>query len=295
MYKRLLETSVRLLMSLGVVLIFSSLSGNNNLMAEEDRGRTVNFGIAPMLSPKETINLYQQFIYYLSEQLEMPVELIQKQTYGLMNEAIKNGEIDFAFVCSGLYVKGKKEYGLELLVTPQVANEHVYYAYIIVNDDSNIDNFNQLKGKTFMFTDQDSNTGKIFPVYLLARMRETPDSFFSSYRFSGGHDLSIKAVSSHEVDAVSVDSMVYDYFAKHHSEIIKSTKIILKSMPFSIPPVVARPGVNIELKNKLKTVLLNMADDPYGKKILDSMMIDKFISPKNIDYDYIDDMAGIKQ
>lgn len=68
------------------------------------------------------------------------------------------------------------------------------------------------------------------------------------------------------------------------------TKIIRKSPSYGIPPVIVRKDIDPVLRQKIKDVFLNMHEDPAGKAILDGIMVDKFIVPKDADYDTVREM-----
>ncbi len=48
-----------------------------------------------------------------------------------------------AFICGGPYVIGHDEFGLQLLVAPMVDGKPLYYSYIIVGKDSEIENLDR--------------------------------------------------------------------------------------------------------------------------------------------------------
>lgn len=74
---------------------------------------------------------------------------------------LKNNEIDFAFVCGGAYIDGNSEFGMKILVAPEVNGNTTYHSYIIVHNNSNYTNLIDLRGKKFAFTDPLSNSGKL--------------------------------------------------------------------------------------------------------------------------------------
>ena len=78
-------------------------------------------------------------------------------------------------------------------------------------------------------------------------MSETPDSFFRKYVFTYSHDNSIKSVAEKLVDGAAVDSLVYDYTVARSPLFSAKTRVIQKSGPYGIPPVVVHPGLNPEL------------------------------------------------
>lgn len=246
--------------------------------------------IGAMITPKEGFAYYRHLLDYIEEKIDRPVKFVDRKSYAEINALLKTGVLDAAFVCSRPFVDGHDEFGLELLVVPQAYGKTVYYSYIIVHVDSPVKNFEELQGKTFAFTDPDSNTGKLVPTYMLARMNETPDSFFEKYVFTYAHDKSIQAVALKVVDGAAVDSLVWDYLDKTNPEFTSKIKVIWKSPPYGIPPVVVRPDLDTKTKNKLRETLLGVHEDEIGKEIIKGMMIDKFVVSDDAAYDAIREM-----
>jgi len=255
------------------------------------KAETLKIGIAAMISPKETSKYYSEMLHYIGEKIGMNVEVVQRENYAEMDSLLEKGEVDVAFICAGPYVKDHEKFGAELLVAPQSYGKPFYHAYIIVHKDSSIKGFEDLKGKRFAFTDPKSNTGKLVPTYMIAKkFKTTPEKFFSEVIYTRSHDRSIEAVAKGLVDGASVDSLIYDYAAKKNPTYTSLTKIIEKSPPYGIPPVVVTKKVPPRLRESLKQAFLNMHRDPKGKAILDNIMVDKFIIPKDSDYDSVREM-----
>ncbi len=251
----------------------------------------IKIGVAAMISPKNTVRYYKQLIDYVGVKLGSPVEMVQKENYDEMDSLLEHGDVQVAFICAGPYVKDHAKFGAELLVAPQSYGQTFYYAYIIVHKDSRIMDMAGLKGKKFAFTDPKSNTGKLVPTYMVAReYGVTPEKFFGDIVYTRSHDKSIEAVAEKLVDGASVDSLIYDYAAKKNPVYTAETRILRKSPPYGIPPLVVNKGMDPALKNKLKGIFMNMHSDPAGKAILDGIMVDKFIVPKDADYNSVRDM-----
>jgi len=252
--------------------------------------KPLRFGVAAWISPKDTISVYQQILYYVGEQLGRPVEMVQRKTYAEMDELVKTRQVDFAFICSAPYVKEHADFGAELIAAPQSYGEKVYYSYIIVNKESPVADFDGLKGRSFAFVEENSNTGCIVPKYMLAKKGETADTFFSKYEYSGNHDKSIEMVANKTVDAAAVDHLIWEYFNAKNPKFTSQTKILLKSPPYGMPPVVTHPATDSQLKKRVQEILLNMHNDPAGKAILAQVYIDRFYLPEDKDYETVRDM-----
>lgn len=270
-----------------------------SVRGEKAGEKRLRIAIGGMITPKEGFAYYRQLLDYIGEKLDGHVDLVDRESYAEINSLIRLSEVDAAFVCGGPYVNGRKEFGMELLVAPQAYGDTVYYSYIIVAKDSPIDSLEELRGKSFAFTDPLSNTGKLVPTYMLARMNESPDAFFRRYIFTMSHDKSIKAVAQGVVDGAAVDSLIWEYANRTNPVFTSKTRVIKKSPPYGIPPVVVSPRLDRETKERLRQILLNAHGDEKGRTILKGMMMDRFVTIDDRAYDSIREMeawvAGLKR
>ncbi len=248
--------------------------------------------VGAMISPKETFVYYRQLLDYIGAKLGRNVELVQRKTYSEINELVGKGQIDLAFICSGPYISGKEKYGFELLATPEVKGSHYYQSYLIVNRDSPLQNLSDLKGRVFAFTDPDSHSGKLVPTFWLSEIHAQPDTFFGKTIYTYSHDNSIMAVSRGLVDGAAVDSLIWEYYNPKNPTMTAGTQVIRKSDPFGIPPVVASRSFPPEEKDRVRKVFLAMHQDPDGNRILQELMIDRFVAPQEQWYDAIRQMES---
>jgi len=252
----------------------------------------LRIAVGGMITPQEGYIYYREFLDYVGKKINRPIKLVDREGYAGINNLLETASLEAAFVCSGPYVDGKKKFGLELLAVPQAYGGTTYHSYIIVPAESPVKSFEELRGKTFAFADPKSNTGKLVPTYMLAKMNETPDSFFGKYYYTYAHDRSIEAVSQKLADGAAVDSLIWEYLNKTKPELTSTTKVISKSPPYGIPPFVVRHDLSPELKAKIKTAMLNAHLDPEGAAILKKMMIDKFVEGEDTSYDSVREMEA---
>ena len=255
---------------------------------------SLNVAVAAMISPKETSVYYKQLLGHIGNQLGREVRLVQRKTYGEINELLGKGQIDLAFICSGPYVVGKEKHDFELLAIPQVGGSHFYQSYLIVNSASQFQRIEDLKGRVFAFTDPDSNTGRLVPTYWLSQIGERPESFFSKTIYTYSHDNSILAVNRALVDGAAVDGLIWEYYHSKNPVFTSGTRVIRKSEPYGIPPIVASRSLTPELKKRLRQILLVMHRDPGGQKILQELMIERFLEPHDEWYDSIRKMKLVE-
>lgn len=248
--------------------------------------------VAAVISPKGTAESYQALLDYLSTQLQRPVELVQRRTYAEVNDLVESGYVDVAFVCTSAYVAGHNKFGLELLAAPQVNGEATYYSVLIVPANSGAQSLAHLRGKVFAFTDPMSNTGRMYPTFLVKQLGSTPEEFFGQTFFTYSHDDAIRAVADGLADGAAVDSLVYDFAIAREPALAERTRIIHRSPPFGIPPVVVSPNTRPQLKAELQNLLLGMADDPVGQIGLQAIGIERFVMIDDSAYDSVRELLN---
>ena len=177
-----------------------------------------------MITPVDAVKYYQDVIDYIGEVIGRPVQMVHRRTYDEMDSLLERGEVNVAFICSAPYVKNRQKFGVELLVAPSVNGRPTYQSFIIVHKESPLASFAELKGRPFAFTDPKSNTGKLYPTYLLKTMGRTPEKFFSRIVYSYSHNKSIEMVAKRLVDGAAVESIVYEHMLKKGSPYVGSNQ-----------------------------------------------------------------------
>lgn len=144
---------------------------------------------------------------YLSDVLDIPVELYSVDSEGAIIEALRFGNADIAFMDGGAAWVGWKEYGLAAMAADQKSDGRTYYnahawvkadsemAAAYLDDDPSTDPFSLLEGKTSCHTGWLKSAGMLLPMgYLIgndyatvigdgddiASLRDTINGFFSS-------------------------------------------------------------------------------------------------------------------
>jgi len=264
--------------------------------APKPSDKILTVAVAAMISPKETFAYYHEMLKYIGENAGgYKVNLIQRKTYGEVNDLLRKGRIDIAFICSGPYAIGKEKYGFEALATPVVRSEPFYQSYLIVNKTSNYSSLVDLRGHIFAFTDPDSNTGALVPTYWLNQIGERSSSFFSKVVYTYSHDNSIMAVAKGLVDGAAVDGHKWEYFAIRNPIHTSKTRIIRRSEPFGSPPLVAAAHVSDELKQKIRILMIKMHESPEGQSILKKLMIERFLASEEEWYNPVKDIYRVVQ
>jgi phosphonate transport system substrate-binding protein len=237
------------------------------------------------------IGVYDEISDYLAKKLEREVSFITGFSYSTINSMLDSGMADIGFICGLPYVMmhDEPQSNIELLLAPVMKskkyhNKPKYYSYVIVQKESKFASFSDLKGSTYVYNDEISNSGYNMPRAKLIEMGET-SGFFGKVLRSGSHEESIRMVALGEADASAVDSLVYDYDMAKNPEFTQQTKILEVLGPAGIPPVVISSEISPPLRKKISDTLLGMKDDPVGAKILEQALVDRFTVVDDSNYD----------
>lgn len=271
-------------------LDISTRQAQSPTVTAENSKPALRVAIGAMISPEITRTYYQNLLELIAARVGRRAVFSQRRTYAEINELVKNHQVDVAFVCSGPYVVGHDQFGMELLVAPVAHGRQVYHSYFIVHQKSRISSFEELRGKRFAFTDPHSNTGYLVPTYLLSKQEEKPATFFSETFFTNSHDNSIHAVAEGLTDGAAVDSHIWEFMNNVNPELTSQTKIIGKSPPYGIPPVVVTPDLDLELKKGLKGAFLSIHRDAKARLLLNQIQIERFAEVEDTNYDSVREM-----
>lgn len=258
----------------------------------ENQRLILRVAVAAMISPLSTKQYYEDFLRAIGNSVDRRVVFAQRKTYAEVNDLLEHKDIDVALVCSGPYVVGHERFGMEILVVPVVNGGKVYHSYILARPDSPATCLDDLRGKRFAFTDPNSNTGYLVPQYMLSRRSYDRAKFFSETSFTYGHDNSIKAVAEGVVDGAAVDHLIWEFLNVADPTYTRRTKIVEKSPPFGIPPIVVHPELDAALKDRLRAAFLALHEQPETARILQRLHIERFEEGDDTAYDSVREMEA---
>ena len=248
--------------------------------------------IAPVISPERSLGKYRGFVIYLANALGRGPVFLRRRSYAEVNDLVRLGACELAFVCTYSYVLGQRQFGMKLLVVPQIGGVTWYRSYIVVPRDSEARSLLDLEEKRFGSADIMSTSGWLYPMVWLHSRNRNPERFFSDHLLTGSHDRSVAAVAEGMVDGAAVDSLVYDQLMAEGSDIARRTKVIQQSPQFGTPPLVVPQDLDPALRTRLVDVLLTMHERDDGKEILTTLGIDRFVVPDANLYDSVRALAG---
>ena len=136
----------------------------------------------------------------LSQALLIPVEPFVSTNYTAMVEAVGTGRVDIVFFGPSGMVEAMDRYGAQAIVGSVRRGSTQYRAQFNVRCDSDLAEFEQLRGKTIAWTDPTSASGYRFPFVSLKTTHGIDPDTEMTQIFAGSHDAAMLAVYLGDVD-----------------------------------------------------------------------------------------------
>lgn len=245
----------------------------------------LSFGLTPVFLTSN-LALLEELQGYLEDMTGRPVRLVTRRTYQEITSLVVSGQVDAAWICGYPYVQYRE--ALSLVVLPVWRGRPLYQSYLIVDADRQGEDWQVIEGDIHAFSDPDSNSGYLVTAALLAEAGKSPDGFFESSFYTYGHRNVVRAVASGLAQSGSVDGYVWEVMKEVEPELTGRTRILRASEWLAFPPIAcAADSANSRKTQLLRDALLNMADTPSGRLVLDMLRLDGFTSSSDGLFDSI--------
>jgi phosphonate transport system substrate-binding protein len=239
--------------------------------------------LAPCIRPT-----YEFVARQVGQELGRPARLVVGKAF----EQLREGEVDFAFLCGLPYVRLRREdpTAVEAIAAPVLAGERyggrpVYFSDVIVAQESPADTLEGLRGCRWAYNDPDSHSGYLVTLYsLLVRGRE---GLFSEWVRAGFHQESIRLVAAGRLDASAVDSQVLSVELRDHPELAGRIRVVDTFGPSSIQPLVATRAAPPALRRRVQEVVSRLHREEAGRRGLAQGLVERLVAVDDCAYDDI--------
>jgi phosphonate transport system substrate-binding protein len=256
-------------------------------------GQKLRLAMSAAFVSESGVGDYSQIAQYLTRKTGLQTEFVSGLAYGTINSMLEEGTIHCGFICGISYITlhDRPQPAAHLLVAPvmrapRYQGQPKYFSDLIVRKDSPYQSLMDLKGRTYVFNDEISNSGYNLPRYRLLQLGLT-GGFFGKVLRSGSHEESIRMVASGEADASFVDSLVLDYEREKRLGHAHEVRVIESVGPVGICPLAASSKMPMELRDTVQKALATMHEDPEGRKILEQALLSRFAIVDDSNYDDI--------
>ncbi len=264
--------------------------------AKEEKEALV-IGRVPAENVLRLLKRSQPLIRYLEKELGMRVRFQFAKDYGAMIKGMEKKAYDLVLLGPKSYIEGKERSGYYAILKPIRHGSATYRSIIIARKDSGINTLNDLKGKSFCFTDRESASGYLYPKVLLLEEGIDPDRDFERIFFTGTHDGVVWNVYHKNFAAGACFDDARKSAFQEEPEKIEELKVIARTPPISNEPLAIRPDLDKGLVEKISKAFLQLGQSPEGRKILEALYpgtgLEGYAEARDSDYDSVREMERL--
>jgi phosphonate transport system substrate-binding protein len=278
-----------------IVLFLVSLAIGSQASAAPTKNEIV-IGFNPAENAEVVETNGKLFADYYKAKTGLSVKTFIATDYTALIEALRSGQVDFAFLPPFSFVKAEEVAGAKVLMKSVRKGQAHFYSAIITRADKGITKVEDLKGKNMAWVDPSSSSGHVFPkASLMAKKKIDPDTFFGRQVFAGSHDALVLSVVNGTVDAGATFANdaegkdgAWTQFLKTEED-RKKIRVLYVTEPITGDTMATSKklaSLHPAIVQKTVEVLGAMGSTAEGKKILGALYrIDAMVPAKAEDYE----------
>lgn len=255
---------------------------------------TITMGFVPMRDGDTLIESVEPLTELLSKELGVKVKGFTATNYVGVVEGLGSGQVDFGFIPPLAYVLANQESDAEVILTSLNRNGEAFYkSQFLVSEESDINSFQDIKGKIVGFVDPSSTSGYLFPgAYLVTEGIDLERDI--QYVYSGGHDQSLQLLLNGDIDVAVTFVDARERYSQDFPDAMEHTRILGYTDNIPNISVTASGSMEEEMKDQIQEALIAIAEHEDGKELLkDLFNMHGFIPATDEDYQVIRKTAEI--
>lgn len=189
---------------IAAIALTASLVGTSAIAAEITEFR---IGILGGENAQDRLNSFECLREKTEELLGVETRVFAPADYNGVVEGLLGGTLDMAWLGASSYAKlylSNPEAVEPVLIKVNTNGSFGYFSIAFARKDKGISSLADMRGRTFGFGDPNSTSGYLIPSIEIPKLiNATMDSgdYFGDVSFTGGHEQTVVAVASGEIDA----------------------------------------------------------------------------------------------
>jgi phosphonate transport system substrate-binding protein len=220
------------------------------------------FGIHPYLHATTLVERFTPLTEYIGEKMGNKIHIRVATSYQDHNDAIRQGNVDFAFMGPASYVKlTETKNNYSLIGRLSFSKKSTFRGVIFSRKDTHLNSLEQLRGKKFAFGDPNSTLSTRVPQRILADAGISLSDLKNFSHLKNHHNV-VLAVLLGKYDAGAVKEEIFREYESRGLKALKWTPDI-PSHPF-----IASATMTVEQIQKLQNLMQNIHQQPNAENIL---------------------------
>jgi len=248
--------------------------------------KTLIIGLLPEQNIFHQLERYGPLAKYISSKIGMKIELKVLPRYGNIINNFVSEKMDGAFFGSFTYALAHSKLGLEVIARPEdTGGISTYHGLLFARKDSGIRSIKDMAGKRLAFVDKATTAGYLLPLaYFKKYGIDNYRNYLKETYFAGTHEDVINDVLDRKTDIGAAKNTVFYRLAEQDKKILTDLIIFERSPEVPENGLAMRKDIDISVRTKMKEILLDMHNDPDGKKVLKDFGASRFVPTSNDDY-----------
>ncbi|MDQ3396884.1 MAG: phosphate/phosphite/phosphonate ABC transporter substrate-binding protein [Deinococcota bacterium] len=253
-------------------------------------------GMVPSREADRMVDSLEPIAEMMSERLGIPVETFVSTNYVGLVEAIGTGTIDIGMFGPAALVQAIDRYGARPIVGSVRRGDTTYRAQFTVREDSDIESFEDLAGRTIAFVDPGSASGYQFPYVFLLTEHGIDANTDMQAIFAGSHDAAMLAVYNGDVDVAVTFEGGQSTIEADFPDVNERVRVLGYTSGIPNDGVVVRAGISEELAQQIADALIDIASTEEGQELTDALFNVTGFAPVTSDvYDIVRETSRVFQ
>lgn len=227
--------------------------------ADCPNGGEVRFGVEPYDTAPKLAPIYEHIGKLIGEKIGCDVKVFVTTNYNAEIEAMRSGKLELGEFGPLGYVLAHQVAKAEAIATfaDKQGNPSTYWASIVTWSGSDVKTLQDIKGRSFAYSDPASTSGHLFPSYALRKANLDPDNDVKAL-YAGSHTASFEALRNHKVDAAELNSQQLEAATQRGAYKDGDVVFLWKSDPIPLDPIAIRGDLEAGFKKRLTDAVQNL-------------------------------------
>jgi ABC-type phosphate/phosphonate transport system substrate-binding protein len=237
----------------------------------------------------KTAAAWRALLEWVIERADVRAEVIDYPPPQPLSSLWARPDLGCAFICGYPYASAAPKPVLLAAPVPSPSaygGKPVYWSNLVVRADAPLVRLDDIFGRRFAYSTEDSQSGYQAARELLAPYaRQRAGRLFT---VTVGPLITprgvAEAVIAGEADVGPLDSYAHDLIRAHEPELAAQLRTIASTPPTPIPPLVAAPEVPTRDVERLRAALLDFAEVGELQSIRSALLLDRFVAIEPEEY-----------
>jgi phosphonate transport system substrate-binding protein len=241
-------------------------------------------GVFPRRDAAITAKLFRPLSRYLERKLSVPVSLEMSADFDTFLSHLKQRRYDVVHLNPFDYISAHDDLAYDALVQNEELGEATIKSAIYVRKDSGIRKITDLKGKKILFGGGPrAMMSYIVPTFMLQQAGLTKHDYQEVYAINPPN--AVLAIYLRRADAGCAGEVVRRLPVVSSKIDVDQLEVIAVSRPLTHLPWAVKQEMPPELRQRLRSLMINLKHSQEGRKILDQARLSAFNPATNEDYD----------